>query len=113
MDNYEKLIKCIEDSSATQAPAVLSMALVNALEKQSFNGHFGLISMMTRLLNRGFKCQRDEQHYSYSTNGELYYGRFDTWEKAVAEGVAGGESFWVGRYVAASEGARVRFSQQS
>lgn len=83
--NYQELTKAIDDSSMSQAPAILAAAVANAVSKGAFNGDGGIVSLVIRTLEKLREPPNDVSYYCYSDDGETYYCQYETREALLAE----------------------------
>lgn len=97
---YEEALRAIDETSRTQAPAILVKAVENAVSKGAFNGDGGVMSLVARTLQKLREPQESRPaKFAYSTDGECYSGDFGSREAAIEEAKQFHSRFWVGQCV--------------
>ena len=101
LSGYEEIVSAIASSSMTQSPALLAVAVKNAIDKKAFNGAGGLMGLVCCVVARARPETEPRQRYSVSTDGESFYGGHETRQDAIHSAKLDGyDEFWVGRSVA-------------
>lgn len=100
--DFEKIVAAIQSTAATQAPAILAVAVQNAISKEAFNGAGGLMSLVCKTVQKSLPPDpKRPTRFAYSRNRELYYGDFASREDAIAEikSCEPDGTYWVGMCV--------------